>query len=806
MGAMLQDLRYGVRTLSRQKGVTAVAVLTLALGIGATTVVFSVVHAVLIRPLPFPDSARLMVLITEFHDGGNTSRVPAAFPGDFLEWETQARSFERLAASVRGTVNLSGEGEPERLPSAAVTSGFLDVLRVAPARGRSFDPGDTRKGAAPVAMIGADLWQRRFGRDASIVGRTILLDRAPVTIVGVVPGGLAVPAGVEVWTPLTLAPGDRRNAFLQVIGRLAPGVTLAQAQAEMTTIAARVEQAATLKRGAGVVVTPLKDHLVGDVRRLLLVFAAAVGFVLLIACVNVANLLLARAEARRTEVAIRSALGATRWRLSRQFLSESLLLAAAGGTGGVLTALWGGGLVVGLIPAGTVPRLEEAVIDPAVLAFAALVSLGTSLLFGLAPVLHVTRGPAQPTIGGDAGRSHVAGFGSLRVLVAGETALSVVLLVGAALLARSFVRLASVDPGFVAAHALTLNVTLPESPLAKPETTVSFHERVLERLARLPGVESAGAVNWLPLAGNLLRGDFAVEGRSSWPEGLLAAKPSASPDYFDAMGIRLLRGRTFTDGDTRAAPGVAIVSDSLARRLWPGQDPVGRRVKIGIGGDPDREPWRTVVGMVADVRQATLAEGLMPALYSPLAQAPLSFLVSDVTFVVRTAGEPSALAPAVTREIHALDPSLPVARVQPLETLVADSLASPRFRTALLGTFAVLGIALAGIGTFGVLAYSVSRRTREIGVRLALGADGRQVVLLVVRQAMVMTGVGLLLGFAGALALTRVLGSFLYEVTPEDPAAYGLTSIALLTVALLASYAPARRAIRVDPAAALRTE
>ena len=806
MGGLLLDLRYAIRGLSRQKGVTIVAVLTLALGIGATTVVFSIVHAVLIRSLRYPDSDRLMILLTEFHEGGTTQRVPVAFPGDFLEWTTQARAFEGLAASVGGTVNLSGDGEPERLRRAAVTKGLFDVVRVTPLQGRTFEEEEVRAEAAPVAMISAGLWQRRFGGDPSIVGRTIVLDRTPTTVVGVLPAGLAFPAGIEVWTPLLPSPGDRRNAYLRVIGRLAPGVTLAQAQAEMTMIGARVEQAAATKRGAGVAVMPLKDHIVGDVGRLLLVFGGAVAFVLLIACVNVASLLLARAETRRSEVAIRSALGATRWRLGRQFLCESLVLAAAGGACGVLLAAWGAGLTVALAPSGTIPRLEEATIDPAVLGFAAFVSLGTSLLFGLAPMLHVKPGGGPVAGGADSVRGHVPGFASLRVLVAGETALSVVLLVGAALLVRSFLRLASVDPGFVSTNVLTLNVTLPDSPDANPEPALSFHDGVRERLRQLPGVESVGVVNWLPFGGSLLRGDFAVEGRDSWPDGLLAAKPSVSPGYFRAMGVRLLQGRSFERGDTRSAPGVAIVSASLARRLWPGQDPVGRRVKVGIGGAPEREPWRTVVGVVADVRQSTLGEEPMPALYSPLAQTRLSFLVNDVTFVVRTVGEPAALAPALTREIHALDGSLPVTRVQPLETLVADSLASPRFRTMLLGTFGGLGLALAGIGVFGVLAYAVSRRTREIGVHMALGADRPRVVRLVVGQALWMTGAGLALGLAGALALSRTLASFLYEVTPRDPLAYGLTSIVLLAVAFLASYAPARRAASIDPAAALRAE
>jgi putative ABC transport system permease protein len=806
MGGLLLDLRYAVRALARQKGVTATAVLTLALGIGATTAVFSIVHAVLIRPLRYPDADRLTILLTEFHDGGAVHRVPVAFPGDFLEWSAHARAFEGLGASVQGTVNLSGDGEPERLRRAAVTRALLDVLRVPPLLGRTFEEEEMRAEAAPVAMLGAGLWQRRFGGDPSIVGRTILLDRTPTTVVGVVPAGLAFPAGVEVWTPLSPSPGDRRNAYLQVVGRLAPSVTLAQAQAEMATIAARVEQAAVKKRGAGVAVMPLKDHIVGDVGRLLLVFGGAVAFVLLIACVNVASLLLARAETRRNEVAIRSALGATRWRLSRQLLCESLVLAAAGGACGALLAVWGAGLTVVLVPPGTVARLEEAAIDPAVLGFAAVVSLGTSLLFGLAPMLHVKPRGAPLASGADAGRGRVPGFGGLRVLVAGETALSVVLLVGAALLVRSFLRLSSVDPGFVSSHVLTLDISLPESPDANPEPALTFHERVLERLGRLSEVESAGAVNFLPLGGSLLRGDFAVEGLDAWPEGLLAAKPSVSPGYFRAMGVRLLQGRPFGPGDTRSAPGVAIVSVSLARRLWPGQDPLGRRVKIGIGGAPEREPWRTVVGVVADVRQTSLGDGPMPALYSPLAQAPLRFLVNDVTLVVRTAGEPAALATAVTREIHALDPSLPVTRVQPLESLVADSLASPRFRMTLLGAFAGVGVALAAIGVFGVLAYAVSRRTREIGVHMALGADRPRVVRLVVGQALGMTGVGLVLGLLGALALSRSLASFLYEVTPRDPLAYGLTSIALLAAALLASYGPARRAASIDPATALRTE
>jgi putative ABC transport system permease protein len=805
MSAFAQDLRYAIRTLRHQPGVTITAVLTVALGISSTTVVFSVVHAVLIRPLPYPDSDRLVMMLSEARDQGRVDRFPAVFPGDFLEWDAQSRALEAIAAAAGGTVNLASAGEPIRLQRATVTRRFFDVLGVAPVSGRTFSREEERSGGPPVAIISGSLWERRFHSDPSIVGRTIVLDRVPVTVVGVMPAALAFPAHAEIWTPLWLTPGDRDNSYLQVIGRLAPGISLAQAQAEMTTIQARVEAHAARKRGIGVALVPLKEQVIGDVRPLLLVFSGAVVLVLLIACANVANLLLARAAARRAEVGVRVALGATRWRLGRQYLSESLVLGAIGGAGGLLLSSWGVDLLVAVIPAGSVPRLAETTIDPAVMAFAVAVSLGTSLLFGIAPVVQAVRSTPRDVLAEAGGRGQVPGLGGLRGLVASEVALAIVLLVGAVLLTRSFVRLATVDLGFNPDHVLIADVNLPAGEDDPIDRMVAFHDRALGRIARLPGVAAAGVVDWLPLGGMLIRGDFPVEGRSSWPEGLMAAKLSISPGYFQAIGIRTIRGRTFTSSDDRGSPGVAIVSESLARRLWPGQDPLAHRVKIGIGNSA-QEGWRTVVGVVGDVRQSTLAEGPLPSLYTPIAQAPVSFLVSDVTYVVRASGEPMTLAAAVTREIHALDPALPVSRVQPLTAVLDDALASPRFRMVLLATFAVLGVVLASVGIFGVLAYSVSRRTREIGVRMALGADRDRLVRLVVRQALTMTLSGLVAGVCAALALTRVLRSFLFEVTPGDPLAFVTTSLVVIAVALVASYAPARRATRVDPVTALRSE
>jgi len=525
-------------------------------------------------------------------------------------------------------------------------------------------------------------------------------------------------------------------------------------------------------------------------------------------------MLLARGETRREDAAVRVALGASRGQLARSFLCESLLLAVAGGGCGALLASWAGPLLLSLVPEGMLPRLQEAHMDAAVLAFSGAISLLVSAAVGLLPALRAGRAGAAAALRSASSRGGIPGFGSLRALVAAEVALSVALLVGSALLLRSFVRLASVDPGFVAAHVLTLNVSLPEPGgceppaclAARPEPMVAFHQAVLERLRRLPGVDSTAAVNWLPLGDNLLGGDFAVEGRTAWPAGLVATKTSVTPHYFRTMGIRLLRGRTFSDADSGTAPGVAIVSQSLAGRLWPGEDGLGRHVKIGIGGDPAHEPWRTVVGVVADVRQETLASEPAPTLYSPLAQAPLGFLVSEVTYVLRTAGDPAAMAGAATREIHGLDPALPVTRVRPLDALVSVSLAAPRLRAALFGTFACLGLGLAGAGIFGQLAYSVSRRSREIGLRMALGAAPATVVSLVVRQALATTLIGLVVGLCTAVLLVRTLGGFLYRVTPGDPLAYAVAALALLAVALLASWAPARRATRVDPVEALRSE
>jgi putative ABC transport system permease protein len=813
----LQDLRYACRTLARNPGFALVAVLSLAIGIGANTAVFSFVNAVVLRPLALRDSNGLVMVRLADPATGQFSPFPIT-AGDFLDWQSQNRVFATMAAFTTATFSLTDGGDPERLLGATVTSGFFETAGVSPIAGRTFGLRDSGRDGSDVAVIGAAVWRRRFHADPGVVGTRVLLEGKPYTLIGVMPPGFTFPTDamlaqgqrptreVEVWTPLELEANDRSSAFLQVVAHLKTAVTLEQAQAEMSTIARAIEQRLAKAPRPRVVVriVDLREWLVRDVRPLLFVLLGAVGFMLLIACTNVANLLLGRAVARQREVAIRAALGAGRGRLVRHVLTESVVLSLVGGLTGLLVAVWGVEWAAAFVPRGSLPRLAEVTVDVRVLAFTLALSVATGLLFGLAPALRLSKADVTTALK-SAGPAQTARSRFFNLLVVAEVALAFVLLAGAGLLVKSFMRLTSVDPGFRPESILTVSVTLPEVTYPTAREMRRFAANALDRVRGIPGVVHVGTVNWLPLLGPGLSGSIVLEDVPQFPRGLWTTKPAVSAEYFEAMAIPLLRGRLFTDRDSEQAPGVAIVTDGLARQVWPGQVALGKRVKLGFGRDAE-QPWLSIVGVVGDVKQAALGEKTQPAIYVPWQQAPRPFLLRNATFVARTAGDPMRAAAAIREQIRSVDPTLPFDRVQTMQQVVSDSVSEPRFRSVVFAGFAVVALALVGVGILGVLGHAVSRRTREIGMRMALGAQRADVLRLVVRQALAMTIAGVVLGAVAAAALTRLLASFLYDVRPLDPATFAAAAVALVAVALVASYVPARRATGVDPMVALRSE
>ncbi len=813
MQALSQDLRYAVRILARNPGFAVVAVVTLALGIGATTAIFSFVNGMVLRPLAFRQSDRLVMLLP-------LVRTPTRFPirsitpGDFVDWQRENGAFESMAGFMGATFSITTGGDPERLLGANVTRDFFETLGVTPLVGRTFRSGPGDADPSDTVVIGAEVWRRRFNANPALIGQRITLDGKSFTVIGVMPAEFTFPRDgmvasgahplqdVGLWTPLDVRPGDRSNALMQVVARLKPHVTAEQARGEMSNVSRAIRQSG-VTRTADVRIVGLRDDVSQRVRPLLFVLLGAVGFLLLIACTNVANLLLGRAAGRQREVAIRSALGSGRWRLVRQFLTESVVLAIAGGLAGLLVAVWTIDLAVTVIPRGSVPRLSEVHLDPQVFAFTMAVSVATGLLFGLAPAFQSSRTDVITALK-TGGMTQTVRSRFFDVLVVAEVALAFVLLAGAGLLVKSFMRLTSVDPGFTPDSILTVGVTLPEGDYPAVPEMQRFAASAIERLESVPGIVHAGAINWLPLGGNFLSGDITVEDVPELPRGLVIGKPAVSPDYFRAMGIPLLRGRAFASRDTAQSAGVLIVTETMARRLWPGQDAIGKRVKIGFGGPG--EPWSTVVGVVGDVKQTSLSDEIGAAIYTPLVQVSRPFLLRNVTFVLRTAGDPVNAAAAIRRAIREVDADLPFDRVDTMRQVVADSVSEPRFRTSVFASFAIVALALVAIGILGVLAHSVTRRTREIGVRMALGAQRIDVLRIVVRQALAMTIAGIAFGVVGAAALTRVLASFLFEVRPLDAATFALAAVLLVGVALVASYVPARRASTVDPVEALRAE
>ncbi|MEO8633675.1 MAG: ABC transporter permease [Gemmatimonadales bacterium] len=805
MDTLLQDLRYALRALRRSPGFTVVTVLTLALGIGANTAIFSVVNAVLLRPLPYGAPDRL-VMVWERKSGGPTDRNVVS-PANYLDWKDRSSSFEGLAAFTWSGTTLLGD-IPERVQGRKVTPDFFSVLAVAPALGRTFTDEEARKGQGRVLILSDGLWRRRFGADPTLVGQSIAVAGGTATVLGIMPRSFQpLPWGQEeYWEPLTLGADDhlRRGRYAQVIGRLKPGVTLAAAEAEMAGIAgALAQEYVEFNTGWGANLVPLSEQVSGSSRLALLVVLGAVSLVLLIACANVANLMLGRAASRRRELAVRSALGAPRWRLTRQWFTEGVLLACAGGALGVLLAVWGVDLLVAAGPTG-IPRLAELSVDGRVLAVSVLVSLLAGVLFSLPGLWG---GVARPSATGlREGARTTAGTGARRfrgALVIGQVALALVLLFGAGLLVRSLQRLTAVDTGFDPRNLLTAQLDLPLASYPDDARQDAFFRRLLERLRATPGIEAAGLVTYVPFMGAGAATGFTVVGR---PRPSAGEEPVADirvvdPGYFDAMKIPLRLGRGPTAADGAGAPPVVVINETMARQLWPGSDPIGQRVQVSWWNE---QALPEVIGVVGDVRRTSLDEDLRPMIYYPMGQSPTG---GGMMLVARTRGDATASTTAAIRQaLRELDPVLPISDVATMYNRLAATMTDRRYPMILLGLFAGVALALAAIGLYGVLAFAVGERTRELGVRMALGARPVDIVGMVLRGGLSLTLAGLGLGAVTAAIVSRVLGHLLYQVPATDPATFGAVSTLLVIVAGVACLVPARRAARTDPIVVLRAE
>jgi predicted permease len=825
---MLNDLRFALRMLRKSPGFAGVAILALAVGIGANTAIFSVVNAVLLRSLPYREPDRLVMLFEALPKFG-APVIPFSAP-DLEEFEHQNQTFEAIAPYQNKRYELSGVDQPERLMGARVSPALFPVLGVQPILGRAFTAEDDRQDRK-VLVLSYGLWQRRFGSDPTVVGRNIAIDRQPYQAIGVMPRGFEFPhrgsrfndEPADLWVPIAFTPDERQTWGMMynsnVVARLKPGISLERARVTVEAMAKRVlEKYPPVLRNNPLAdltarVEPLHDEIVGSARRALLVLLGAVGLVMLIACADIANLLLTRVAARNREMGIRLAMGASRRRLIGQALVESLLLAFAGGTLGLLLAWWGVDLLVALKP-GAIPLVDRIGIDTRVLLFTLLVSIATALIFGLAPALEASASDVSGVLK-EGGRG--AGTGRKRhrmlgVLVAAQFAMALVLLVGAGLLVRSFVRLITDDPGFRPERLLSMSVSLPAKSYAKADQVRLFYQQFLERLEALPGVRAAGATSGLPLMVQDRR-MFTGEGQSSTSGG---APPNVAAvwvlgNYLEALGVPLKQGRFFTARDRNRSEPVVIISETMARRFWPGQNPIGQRIKWGI--PESYSPWTTIIGVVADVKQGPLNTEAVPQTYEPYLQLGdgsveenVGGIYRSLNLVVRAQGDPALLVSAIRRDVRGLDPSLPLANVRTMEEHMLNSVSTQRFNMYLLAAFAGVALFLAAIGIYGVLAYSVAQRTHEIGVRLALGAHGTDVVWMVVLHGMRLAGAGILTGLGASLAVTRVMASLLYQTSAYDPWTFTVVASLLAAVAFVACYVPARRATRVDPMVALRYE
>ncbi|HEX8556616.1 MAG TPA: ABC transporter permease [Pyrinomonadaceae bacterium] len=810
-----QDVRFAMRSMLTSYVFTGVAIITLALGIGANTALFSVASGVLLRSLPFAEPERIVfVWISNPRRQMDVNKLPAP-AADFLDWRAQNRSFDKMSAFYSSPFTLTGAAAPERIEAVRATADFFDVLGAKAAKGRTFIAGEDRPGNDRVVILSDGFWKRRFGADPAVVGKTLTLDGAPHEVIGVMPEEFNFPQGPsmppylqfplrpELWAPLSFsdeAAGNRRTFNLATIARLKPGVTVAQAQSDMSGVAAGIDQQYRKSSGYGTDLVEMREQLVGDVRTALLVLLVAAGLVLLVSCVNVSNLLLARSARRQQEMALRSALGARRGRLVRQLLTESVVLALVGGVLGLLLANWGTQLLLSMSPS-SIPNAGEIGIDARVLGFTFAAVLLAGVVSGILPALQASRTDLNSLLRGE-GRGSTPGARSRRVrnlLVTAEVGLALLLLIGAGLLARSYMLLNQVKLGFDPDKALTMHFVLPDYKYTEDRMSLAFFDQLLPRLAAAPGVESVGLVSNLPLSGAATSITFTIEGQPppSPQDRPLADYTLVTPGFFDALRIPVVRGRPFGDQDTATSPGVVLINEAMARRYWPGEDAVGKTISVSGGKYAGR---RQVVGVVSNVRRASLSDEPRPEMYVPYAQQPERY----VYMVVRTRENPLGLAPVVRGEVLAIDRDQPVTQVRTMAQVVTDSESRRRFNLLLMCLFAGLALVLALVGIYGVVAYSVTQRAHEIGIRMALGARPGAVVRLIVRQGMFPALVGTVGGLLTAYALTRVMSSMLYEVSATDPAVFVCASAALLLVALLAIYLPARRITKIDPVTVLR--
>ena len=817
---LLRDLRYVIRGLRHRPGFAAIAILTLALGIGANTAIFSAVNGVLLRPLPYRSADRLAMIYAHWQlkDRAELSE------SEYWDMREQSRSFEGIAAFADGSANLTGSGTPERLLTGYMTAGTLPLVGVAPAIGRAFTAAEDLPGQPPVVLLSDGLWRRRFGADRGIVGRQILLDDAPTTVIGVMPPGFQLPlhySGMpkEAWGPLALDPaadrGERGYHYLSTIARLRDGITVEAASREVSALMRRMkatypDEYADEFNGSA---AGVPDAVTGGVKPAMLVLLGAVALLLLIACANVAALLLARSEARSREIALRTALGAGRGRIVRQLLTESVVLAVAGGLLGIALAALGVRAFIAAAPS-SIPRLDAIGLDGRVLAFTAAISLLTGVLFGLAPAVHAAGSDVSAALsdgarGGTAGRSRQL---FRRVLVVGQIALALILVTASGLLVQSFMRLSHVDPGFDPDHLLTARIDLSSVRYHDNRQIRTFYHDLVQRLSALPGVKSAAAARALPMTGRLDIGDwsFVMEGRYSNPpkpeDRRHADWQTVTPEYFRTMRIPVMQGRAFEERDDLNAPGAMIVNQTLASQVWPGGDAIGQRVLLG-GGTTD-SIWRTVVGVVGDVKHRGLDAAPRPEMYMPEAQWPAGTGTAprSLYLTIRTAGDPALLANAVRTTLASIDPDVPLAEVQTMSDALGDWAAQRRLTTLIVTLFAVLALTLGAVGIYGVMAHLVTLRTREIGIRIALGAIPSEILTLVATQGTAMAVAGIVLGTAGSFAATRLLGGMLFQVRPTDPLTFAGTALVLAGVAAAATLVPAVRATRVDPMEALRNE
>jgi len=802
MNNSLKDLRYGIRSLLKHPGFTAIVVITLALGIGANTAIFSLVHAVLLRSLPFPDSDKLIVVKDQNGKTGET--LPSVSPADFFDWKRQSQSFATMAAHSGWSITLLEGGESELIPAERVTEEFFSTLGVQPLLGRTFMPDEFKTGSSNVVILSHRLWQRRFGGNPNIVTKTLAVSQGRVTVVGVMPPEFKLPAYAEAWTPVAQDSSEmqlRASRYFDTVARLRPNVTLPQAEAEMRTIEARLaSQYPEADSNWSVRLATLRETLLGDSRLPLLILLGAVGLVLLIACGNVANLMLARATARDRELAVRAALGASRWQIWRQLIIESLLLSVSASALGVLLAFWAVNAIVWLVPKDLrFPRIEEAHVNLAVLLFASAVGSLVSLVLGLISGLRASQPNLQESLK-ESGRSASASMRLRRLrsaLVVAEISLTLVLLVGAGLLIKSFVKLQRVELGFNQDRLLVVPIGSAMPKYAQPQLRAEFFESLVSQVQNVAGVQSVATSSTPPLMYTMFFA-FGVEGKTNPNEVPQAWFSSVSPNYFEAMHIVPLAGRSFTDHDRFGTAKVAVISDTLRRRFFQGEDPIGKRLVVSFLNSPLTVE---IIGVVSDIKQQSLSAPANAQIYLSYLQVPWF----TTALLVRTQGDPRALAAPVGRALRSIDPAQSgVART--MDQLLSDSVAEPRFYGLLLSSFAVLALVLAIVGIYGVISYSVTQRTHELGIRIALGARVQHVLILVMRQGLTLVMLGAIIGLGAAFGLTRLLRKFLFEVDAGDPMTFGVVALLLAVVALIACYIPARRATKVDPLVALRYE